>query len=305
MRVDQLAAMRLYVRIVETGSFGKAARALGMSASNATERIARLEAALGVRLLARTTRALAPTEAGARYFEVCRRVIDELDEVEASLSGSRDALAGRVRVDANVSIARAILVPRLPPWFEQYPGIRLELRMSDQRGDFVRDGIDFAIRIGGLEDQDLVHRPLGRPRRVTVASPDYLARTGRPATPDDLARHRLIDFLLPRPGESLEWEFDADGQPAEHALPSVAGVADADARLQLAVAGAGIVQSLDFIAAPELRAGRLERLLTRWETPAPEIAILYPRDRHMPARTLATMDAFAAWIRTALEESER
>ncbi|PCE24120.1 hypothetical protein BWP39_31025 [Paraburkholderia acidicola] len=304
MRVDQLAAMRLFVRIVEMGSFGKAARSMSMSSSNATERMARLEEILGVRLLARTTRAVAPTEAGTRYYEVCRRVLGELDDIETSLVGSQEMLAGRVRVSANVSIARSILVPRLPAWFEQHPGIHVELVMNDQRSDFVHEGIDFAVRIGGLEDQDLVLRPLGRPRRVTVASPAYLRKMGTPKSPDDLAKHHLIDFLLPQRGARLEWEFDRDGKRQELFPRSVASIGDAEARLQLAIAGMGIVQSLSFIAAPALREGTLKRILTSWETPAPEVSILYPRDRHLPTRTQATMDAFTAWIKEAISTAE-
>lgn len=303
MRIDQLAAMRLFVRIVETGSFGKAARSMGMSSPNATERMAKLEAALGIRLLARTTRAVAPTIAGERYFEACRRMLDELDEVEASLSDAREALAGRVRVSANRGIARSILIPRLPEWFERYPGIDLELIMSDRRSDFVRDGIDFAVRIGGLEDQDLVQRPLGQPRRVTVASPDYLKRMGRPRTPKDLSHHRLVDFLLSYPGERLEWEF-AEGGKAKACHPAaVAAIDDANARVDLAIAGMGIVQTLSFIAAPALRDKKLERILSRWEVPAPAVSILYPRDRHLPARTQAVMDAFGGWIEDAIKAS--
>ena len=303
MRVDQLAAMRLFVRIVELGSFGRAARALKMSSSNATERVARLEEALGLRLLARTTRAVAPTEAGTRYYQVCRRILGELDEIESSLTGSQSALAGPVRVSANVSIARSILIPRLPQWFEHHPQIHVELVMSDQRSDFVRDGIDFAVRIGGLEDQDLVMRPLGRPRRVTVASPAYLRQKGRPKRPEDLSKHCLIDFLLPQPGTRLEWEFKKNGKRLELFPPAVASISDSEARLQLAIAGMGIVQSLSFLAAPALREGKLERVLTSWEMPAPEVSILYPRDRHLPARTRATMDAFTNWIRKAIHDA--
>jgi LysR family transcriptional regulator for bpeEF and oprC len=303
MRVDQLAAMRLFVRIVEMGSFGKAARSMDMSSSNATERMSRLEEILGLRLLARTTRAVAPTEAGTRYYEVCRRVLAELDEVEASLTSSQEALAGRVRVSANISIARSILIPRLPHWFEQHPQIHVELVMNDLRSDFVRDGIDFAVRIGGLEDQDLVLRPLGRPRRVTVASPEYLRKMGKPRRPEDLAEHHLIDFLLPQPGARLEWEFERNGKRQELFPRSSASVGDSDARLQLAIAGMGIVQSLSFLAAPALREGKLERILTSWEMPAPEVSILYPRNRHLPARTQATMDAVTSWIKEAIRDA--
>lgn len=304
MRIDQLAAMRLFVLIAETGSFGKAARAMGMSSSNATERMARLEETLGIRLLARTTRAVAPTPAGSRYFETCRRLLRELDEVESSLSDSRDALAGRVRVSANMSIARWILIPRLPAWYAQHPQIHVELIMSDRRSDFVRDGVDFVVRIGGLEDQDLVLRSLGRPRRVTVASPDYIKRMGRPLTPEDLSRHQLVDFLLPHPSERLEWEFEQGGKTTAYYPSAIAAVGDANARVELAIAGMGIVQTLSFIAAPALREKKLVRILPKWEALAPEISILYPRDHHLPARTQATMDAFTSWIREVVQESQ-
>ncbi|KVM66266.1 MULTISPECIES: LysR family transcriptional regulator [Burkholderia] len=303
MRIDQLTAMRLFVRIVEAGSFNKAAKSMNMSSSNATERIAKLEEALGIRLLARTTRAVAPTLGGIRYYEACRRILSDLDEVEASLSGSKDALEGRVRISANSSIARAVLIPHLPAWHDQHPGIHVELVMSDRRSDFVRDGIDFAVRIGGLEDQDLVCRPLGRPRRINVASPDYLSRAGMPKTPKDLCRHRLIDFLLSHPGDRLEWEFDDNGETSACNPSAVAAVSDAHARLDLAIAGMGIVQTLCFIASPALRDGRLVQILSRWESDAPDVSILYPRDRNLPARTQVTMEAFSTWIKEAIQAS--
>ena len=288
MQIDQLAAMRLFVRIVETSSFAQAARTLGMSASNATARMARLEQTLGVKLLARTTRAVAPTPAGSRYFDTCQRLLAELDDVEASLRDARGTLAGRVRISANAAIARAILIPRLPAWFARHPDIHVELVPSDHRGDFVRDGIDFAVRIGGLEDQDLACRLLGRPRRVTVAAPDYLARMGRPHTPQDLGRHHLVDFLLSDPNQRLDWEFAQDGQATAARPAAVAAVGDAHARLDLAIAGMGIVQTLCFMAAAPLRERRLERLLSEWETAAPAVALRLFRQSNGLRRRLAS-----------------
>jgi len=162
---------------------------------------------------------------------------------------------------------------------------------------------DGSWRIGGLEDQDLVLRSLGRPRRVTVASPDYLTRMGRPRTPEDLPRHQLVDFLLPHPGERLEWEFEEGGKTTACYPLAIAAVSDANARVELAVAGMGIVQTLSFIAAPALRDKKLVRILSKWEALAPAISILYPRDHHLPARTQATMDTFASWISEAIKAS--
>ena len=302
MRFDQLTSMRLFIRIIETHSFSRAASLSGISPSNATARIARLEEHLGVKLLGRTTRAVAATEAGQRYYATCKRLLVELDEVEADLKGSQQRLSGKVRVSVNVSVARAIIFPRLPELMLQYPDIHPEIILTDQRSDFVREEIDFAIRIGGLEDQDLHKRSLGFPLRINVASHEYLQKFGVPETPEALHTHRLIDFMLPVPGEKLGWEFECNGAVRTLWPDTVASVGDAEARVQLAVAGMGIVQSLNFIVAPALDTNKLVRILPALETRAPEVTLLWPRNRHLPARTEAVMRVFSDWIREALEE---
>jgi LysR family transcriptional regulator, regulator for bpeEF and oprC len=303
MRFDQLTSMRLFVRIIETHSFSRAASLSGISASNATARIARLEAHLGVKLLGRTTRAVAATDAGQRYYTTCKRLLVELDEVEADLKGSQQRLSGKVRISINVSVARAIILPRLPELLRKYPDIHPEIILTDQRSDFVREEIDFAIRIGGLEDQDLHKRSLGFPLRVNVASPEYLQQYGVPQTAEALREHRLIDFLLPVPGEKLGWEFEVQGAVSTVWPDTVASVGDAEARVQLAIAGMGIVQSLNFIVAPALNDHKLVRLLPDLETKAPEVTLLWPRNRHLPARTEAVMAILSEWVREAVKES--
>jgi LysR family transcriptional regulator for bpeEF and oprC len=186
---------------------------------------------------------------------------------------------------------------------DAHPEIRLQILTSDSRADFVGDGVDFAVRVGGLEDQDLVARRVGEPRRVTVASPSYLERHAAPRTPDELADHRLLDFLLPNGGRTLAWDFADSGGLRHTSYNGPLAVNDAEARVRFAEDGAGIAQTMCFLAARGIKEGRLVRLLRRWETAAPPISILYPRNRHMPARVKAAMDFVTETIGASLRVS--
>jgi LysR family transcriptional regulator, regulator for bpeEF and oprC len=288
--VDRLSAMRLFVRITQCGTFAQAADSMGISSATATEKIGRLEAGLGAKLLNRTTRRVSLTPEGARYLAVCRSVIDDLDAVERSIAGDAKLRRGPVTISVNVGVFRSILMPGVAAFTDAHPEIRLQILTSDSRADFVSDGVDFAVRVGGLEDQDLVVRRIGEPRRVTVASPSYLERHGEPQTPDELSEHRLLDFLLPKSGRTLAWDFADAAGPRQTSFNGPLAVNDAEARVRFAEDGAGIAQTMCFLAARGIKEGRLVRLLHRWEIPAPPISILYPRNRHMPARVKATMD---------------
>jgi LysR family transcriptional regulator for bpeEF and oprC len=301
--MDRLSAMRLFVRIGQLNSFARAAESLGISSAAATERIRRLEAEVNAKLLNRTTRRVALTEEGERYWKVCQSVLDELEEVERSIGEVRRERRGRVTISVNVGIFRAILLPRLASFVEAHPEIRLQIITTDQRADFVREGVDFAIRMGGLEDQDLMLRAIGAPMRVTVAAPDYIRQHGRPQTPNDIHHHRAIDFLLPRAGRVLDWEFASGGDVAEVQFGGPVALNDAEARVRLAEDGLGVVQTVCFLAAPQIASGRLERLLREWETEAPTISLLYPRSKYLPARVRAAMDFCAEAISTTLQQA--
>lgn len=301
--MDRLAAMRLFVRITQCGTFARAAETMGISSATATERIARLEAELKAKLLNRTTRHLSLTPEGERYLDVCRRALDELDEVERVIAGDAKLRRGPVTMSVNVGVFRSLLLPSITQFTHDHPDIRLQILASDSRADFVRDGVDFAVRIGGLEDQDLIARRIGDPRRVTVASPDYLRRHGEPTLPEDLVEHRLLDFLLPKPGVTLPWDFlERDGL-RQASFNGPLAVNDAEARVRFAEDGAGIAQTMCFLAARAIREGRLVRLLRQWETPAPTVSVIYPRNRHMPTRVRATMDFVIHTLSVGLRES--
>lgn len=300
--MDQIAAMTLFSRIVETGSFARAARSVGISPAAATERIARLERRYGARLLNRTTRAVGLTDAGQRYYEACRDVLTRIERLDSDLGRAHLAEAGAVRISCNAGIGRGILVPGLATFMRAYPEIRIELVLSDARVDFVGERMDFAIRVGGLEDQDLRVRRLGAPRRVTVAAPEYLRQAPPLATPGDLAKHTLIDFLLPNADQTLEWEFESDRAKSTRHFTGAAAINDAEARLAWAAAGLGIAQSVCFLARPHLRDGRLVRLFPDLEASAPDISILSPSRPGRPRRVDIVMDFCADLIRGALAE---
>lgn len=299
--MDRLSAIRLFVRITQCGTFAQAADSMGISSATATEKIGRLEAELGAKLLNRTTRRVSLTPEGERYLAVCRSVIDDLDAVERSIAGDAKLRRGPVTISVNVGVFRSILLPGVAAFADAHPEIRLQILTSDSRADFVSDGVDFAVRVGGLEDQDLVVRRIGEPRRVTVASPSYLERHGAPQTPDELADHRLLDFLLLKGGRTLAWDFADAAGPRQTSFNGPLAVNDAEARVRFAEDGAGIAQTMCFLAARGIKEGRLVRLLHRWEIPAPPISILYPRNRHMPARVKATMDFAARTIGAELK----
>lgn len=204
-------------------------------------------------------------------------------------------------LSANVGIFRGILLPRLASFVNAHPDIRLQILTTDQRADFVQDGIDFAVRLGGLEDQDLIVHKIGAPFRVTVASPDYIRRNGFPRVPDDIRNHRVIDFLLPRTGQTLEWEFANQGEQTEIDFSAPIALNDAEARVRLAAEGLAIVQTVCFLAAPQIAEGKLVRLLGDWAMDAPMISILYPRNRYLPTRVRVAMDFAVDAIANALD----
>lgn len=291
--MDKLAAMRLLVRIVQTKSFARGAQAEGISTATATQRINNYERELGVKLLNRTTRGVSLTEQGEDCYNASMQILADLEQLEQKMTSTQLDAAGVVRINCNVGIGRSILLPAMADFAQAFPAIKLHLALSDTRAQFVRDKVDFSIRIGGLDDQDLVMRNLGSARRVTVASPDYCKKFGTPLTPADLVNHTLIDFLLPDTAEVLPWEFNNSVAPE---ITNCFAINDAEARVHMAVQGLGIVQTPGFVCAPFLRAGKLTRILQDFEVDVPAASLLYPRNRHLSRRVKIAMDYCAELV---------
>lgn len=288
-----------FVRVHEAGSFAAAAQDGGHTASGLSRMVSRLEDALGVRLMHRSTRRLALTPEGERFLDHAYSVLATLEIAQAELSAATGETSGTLRVNCGSAFAHHRLAPRLPAFLAAHPKVRVEIAVSDRRVDMLEERADVAIRVGRLEDSDLHAVPLGTVRRVIAASPDYLMRRGTPQTPQDLGKHDCL--LLAGFPHQARWPMVEDGCP--HTV-SVGGpvVADtAETLLRLAEAGAGIVRLGDFLGAEALAAGRLVPLLTdvHDDDPSPITALIPPGRTALPR-----VKAFVSFLKDMAKECE-
>jgi DNA-binding transcriptional LysR family regulator len=298
--MDRLDQLRLFVAVLDGGSLAAAARKLRRSPPAVTRALAELEARLGVRLIERTTRRLAPTEAGRRLAEQARRLILDFEEAMGEAAGEGTRPRGRLRIAAPLAFGRIHVAPIVTAFLDAYPEVSAELSLADRVVDLVEEGIDVAVRIGQLGDTSLVARRVGAVRRVLAASPNYLAEHGTPRRPADLAAHELILFSG---GGEGEWKFaDPRDRETQIALPVRArfAVNQADAAIAAAREGRGIVAALSYQVAPDLAAGRLVRVLQDFETAPIPVHLVFPSARHMVPRLRAFLD-FAAPRLAALD----
>ena len=297
--METLASLRMFVRVVDAGSFTAAGRQLDRSPSSVSRQVADLESHLGTRLLTRTTRTLTPTEAGRLYFERAARIIHDVDEARLAVS-QLESPSGILRVAVPAGVGRTLVIQALPAFLEQYPQIRVVASMTDATQDLVREGIDVAIRLGQPKDASLIVKKIGESRRVVCASPSYLERVGRPRKPADLAE---LDCLLWReyPGHST-WTFRAAGisatsasKPDQSMDVRVRGsfyARNADALVAAAVAGLGLILLPDWNVGTELQSRQLVSVLGRYRA-VPEVTPVYAvhtQPRFVPPKTRAFID---------------
>lgn len=289
--MDRLDCDRMFVAVMDTGSFAAAARRLGTSSGQASKLVARLEADLGVRLLNRTTRALAPTEAGQAYLNRIRDILDDLDSLDDEVKSRATAPRGRLRLTAPLTFGTLQLVPALNDFARRYPQIELDVSFTDRMVNLVDEGFDAAIRAGDVTDSSLIGRRLADMRTVVVASDAYLAAQGVPERPADLTRHAcIIDTNFRDP---LQWRF-LDGQ-ATVTVPLTGRLrySNAEACLRAAEMGLGIANVPDFVAARSVAQGRVRVLLDGYSPPARGIWAIYPPGRHLAAKVRVLVDFLA------------
>jgi DNA-binding transcriptional LysR family regulator len=283
-----------FIAVAEVGGFRDAARARGVSASSLSEAVRRLEARLGVRLMNRTTRSIAPTEAGARLLE---RLTPALGEVEAALDGVnafRDRPTGTLRLNVPAAVARLVLPPIVVPFLKAYPDIRLEVIVEDNLVDVIAAGCDAGIRYEERLEQDMIAVPIGPriQRFATAASPEYLAAHGRPRHPRDLLAHACLRTRFGS-GTMVVWEFERDGElvRVDPGGPLVVRLGAAmDLAVGAAVAGLGIVTLFEEWLRPHLDSGALEPVLKPWWQSFSGPFLYYPGRRHLPAPLRAFVD---------------
>ncbi len=292
--MDRLDEFAIFVRIVEEGSLVRAAQRLRRSAPAVTRALAALEDRIGVRLIDRTTRRLAPTEAGRALYERARAVVADY---EAAAAGAREApVRGLLRIAAPVQFGRRHVAPLATRFLDSHDGVEIELLLNDRNVDLIEEGIDVAVRIGALADSGLVARPVGHVRRQWVASPAYLTTHGTPTAPADLARH---EALLGTSRGAMEWTFGGRRRGAPTHLAGRLRVDDIETRLRLAREGRGIAQFLSYQVAEDLAAGRLVRLLRSFEAPRLPVQLITKGRAHRAPKIDAFLD-FAARKLSAL-----
>ncbi|MDQ0393670.1 LysR family transcriptional regulator [Labrys monachus] len=296
--MDRIDVMRLFVRIVERGSFAQAARDLQIPRPTATHAIQRLEADLGVRLLERTTRNVRPTLDGSLYHQRCIRLLADLDEVE-SIFGNAEP-RGPLRVDMQGTIARFFVLPALPGFMARYPGISLSLSEGDRMVDLVTEGVDCVVRAGDLSDSSLIGRRLTMFEQITAASPAYLDRHGVPSAPDDLDGHRMVAYTASATGLPYPMEFGRDGREWEIPLPHDVVVRGAEIYTAAGVAGLGLIQVPRYRVAHQIAAGQLVPVLEAFPPPPMPVSVLYPQSRHLSSRIRVFIDWLAEVFRAPL-----
>jgi LysR family transcriptional regulator for bpeEF and oprC len=285
--MDRLYQMRLFTRVVETGSFSAVARELGTIQPTISKQLTALEENLGVRLLNRTTRQLNTTEAGRKYYDRCRHILDEITDLEGSLTELQNSPTGLLRVNAPVAFGQLYMLPLVFRFRRLYPGLAIDLTLNDRYVDLVQEGIDVAIRFGELSDSQLVARSIGRVTRVCVASPAYLRARGSPKAPADLATHNCItyNYLF-----TNEWQF---GGPDGPTTLRVAGDFRANSALTIrsaALEGIGIAYMPSVFVQQDLDNGSLVKVLADY-SPAPvDIHGIYHSARFLASKVKVFID---------------
>lgn len=293
--MDKLRQMQVFVTVAEESGFAAAARRLGISPPAATRAVAALEEALGVKLLKRTTRHTRVTEAGYRYLQDARRILDEVSAADAAAAGINATPRGRLSVTAPVMFGRMFVLPSILDYLQQYPSMSVDTVFLDRVVSLMEEGLDVGVRIGEMPDSSMRAIRVGRVRRVLVAARAYLQRHDLPRSPEALNDHTLITS---RAGDFSDlWRF---GPASNERLVRVAprlSVTTNDAAISAAREGLGITRVLSYQVADELSCGSLQVLLSEWEPPALPIHVVHRDDRNPPAKVRAFIDLLAEKLR--------
>jgi len=292
--MSRLREMEVFVRVVETGSFSAAARDFKVGQPAISKSITSLETRLGIRLLARSTRRLTPTEAGKAFYERAFRALAEANEAEAAAQSAGKGLSGRLRVYAPVTFARLHLVPRLNEFLEAHPKLDLEVVMDDRPIDLLAENIDIAIRMGVLADSALKAKKIASGERLVLASPDYLRRRGTPSRPSDLRRHEAVIYNHGVGGE--EWLFTRYSSSLRVRIQGRLALTAAEGVRAAVISGQGFTIASRWMFQPEIASGEVVPILTEWELPQIDLWIVYPSGR----LTSTKARTFALWFQRSI-----
>jgi DNA-binding transcriptional LysR family regulator len=295
--VHSIDAMRMFMRVAELASFTQAADSLGLPKSSVSTALQRLEAELATQLLHRTTRRVRLTADGQQFYERCRDLLADLDEVQTMFQRSDQSLHGRLRVDMSSGMARYQVIPALPAFLAAHPALVLELSCTDRRVDLVREGFDCVVRVGAVADSSLIARPLGALEMLNCASPAYLQAHGIPQTLEALSTHRLIHYASTFGGAPDGWEYRGeDGRYRSLPMPGALVVNSAEAYQEACLAGMGLIQAPASGLRARLRSGALVEVLPQYRAEPMPVTLLYPQRRNLSRRVRVFMD----WLEQTL-----
>jgi DNA-binding transcriptional LysR family regulator len=295
--MDRLAAMEAYVNVVEAGSFSGAARRLQLGQPAVSKSIAQLEERLGARLLLRSTRGLTPTDAGQRFYEHARRVIEDANEAEQAARESSESLSGRLRVSAAATFARLHILPALKSFLDQHPNLKVDIILDDRNINLLEEGVDVALRMGTLEDSAMTARHLSQSPRLVVGTPAYFSSAGVPQTPAELSMHQAIVYWQRGGGES--WSFSQGGTEATVVVSGRVRVSAAEGMRAAVLGDMGLAIASRWMFAPELAAGTVRPVLTDWRLPPVDLWAVFPSGRLVTSKTRA----FVAFVEETLAKA--
>lgn len=295
--MDRIDLFRIFARVVECASFTRAADTLGLPRSSVSAAVQELESRVGARLLHRTTRKVSPTQDGVVLYDRCLRLVADVEETERLFRQTPASPSGKLRIDVPGRIGRLIIAPALPDFLGRYPGIDIDLGVTDRAVDLVENSIDCVLRVGPLGDSRLIARPIVELELINVASPAYLQRHGIPRTPDDLPAHLAVNYASPSSGRVEAWEWLEHG--ALRALPMRARVTvnSAEAYIACCLAGLGLIQIPAYDVQLHLAAGELVEVIPDHRAAPMPMTLLYPHRQYPPRR----LQVFADWLDALLK----
>lgn len=295
--MDKLRAMKIFTRVVETLSFTKAAESLSLPRTTVTVAVQSLENSLDVRLLHRNTRNLSLTAEGAHYYEVCLRVLDDLEDAEQAFQHVLRNPKGHIRIEVSNAIARNIIIPKLLEFNTINPNITMTISTGDEIVDLVRNGIDCAIRVGPLQDSSLIVKKIGELDFIVCGSPSYFENHNIPNSISDLKNHSAVRYISRQTGRPLDWVININGENTPLDIKSSLSVNDADSYLECGLQGLGLIMPARFMAQNHISSKRLIQVLPELKTPQLPISILYPQKNHLNPK----IKLFTDWIATIFD----
>jgi DNA-binding transcriptional LysR family regulator len=296
--MDRIENMQIFMKVAELGSFTGASEHLSLPKATVSNAVQQLENNLGARLFHRTTRKVQLTQDGMTFFERCRDLLADVDEVESMFRTDSSQVKGRIRVDMGAVMARNVVIPRLPEFLKKYPDIQIEMSCSDRRVDLVREGFDCVVRVGNLTDSGLIARPIGKFTITNYASSAYLEKYGRPRKLEDLQNHFLIHYVQTWGGKPDGFEYFDGEKYRTLPMKSKIAVNNVDSYTAACLAGLGIIQAPSTGKGDYVSKNKLEEILPKLRAEPMPVSIIYPHRRNVAKRVQVFMD----WLETLLKD---